>query len=76
MSKEYEDYLSSLKNYRDLDNQLNTKLVEGETKGIKKGRREEKIEIAREMIKKEIDVKTISDCTGLTLAEVKALREE
>jgi len=37
MSKEYADYLSSLKNYRDTNNQLQTKFNEGIEKGIKKG---------------------------------------
>jgi predicted transposase YdaD len=81
MSKEYADYLSSLKNYRDTNNQLQTKFNEGIKKGIKieEERSNQKLqnktfEIACGMLNKGIDVKTIIDCTGLTVEEVEKLR--
>ena len=80
---EYADYLSSLKNYRDTNNQLQTKFNEGIKKGIKieEERSNQKLqnktfEIAREMIKDGVQNSMICKYTGLTLAEVEALREE
>jgi predicted transposase/invertase (TIGR01784 family) len=42
---------------------------------VEKGRRERDIEIAREMKRKGMDVKTIADCTGLSVKEIEALRD-
>ena len=64
---EYADYQSSLRNYRDTNNQLNTKLEEG--KSIRS------MEIAREMLRDSVNLTAISQYTGLTIKEVEALRE-
>jgi len=66
MSVEYADYQSSLRNYRDTTNQLNTKLEEG--KSIRS------MEIARELLDV-LDNETIAAKTGLTVKEVEDLRE-
>ena len=49
---------------------------EGKIEGKQEGKREGKIEIAREMIKDGVQTSMICKYTGLTLAEVEALREE
>jgi hypothetical protein len=50
-------------------------LREGRREGEQRGRKERDIEIAREMLRKGMDVKTIADCTGLSVEEVEALRD-
>jgi predicted transposase/invertase (TIGR01784 family) len=44
--------------------------------GMDKGERKKALEIARELLHKGIDVKTIADCTGLNEEEVESLREQ
>ena len=46
---------------------------EGESVGKKEGIKEGKIEIAKNMLLKNIDINTISDCTGLTIKEIKEI---
>lgn len=41
--------------------------------GMEEGRQEEKLEIAKAMLKKEIDLETISTVTDLSKAELKKL---
>ena len=41
--------------------------------GKKMGIETEKIEIAKSMLKKKLDINTISECTGLSLEEIKNL---
>jgi predicted transposase/invertase (TIGR01784 family) len=61
--EEYQDYEDSLKYYRDLKNSLDT------------AKEEERIEIAKKMIKKRMEVSLISEMTGLTEKEIIALKE-
>ena len=77
---EYADYLSSLKNYRDTNNQLQTKFNEGIEKGIKieEERSNQKLqnktfEIARALLDV-LDNEMIAVKTGLTVKEVEKLR--
>lgn len=64
--------IDSLKNGMILGKEKGKKegLKEGKEEGLKEGRQEEKIEIARKMLEKNIDVKFISDVTGLTIDEI------
>ena len=61
--EEYQDYEDSLKYYRDLKNSLDTAKEEG------------RIEIAKKMIKKRMEVSLISEMTGLTEKEINELKE-
>ena len=67
---EYED---SLKSYRDIKNSLDTARAEGREEGREQGRAEgEKnraVNIARNLIKAGMDVKTVSRMTGLSMEE-------
>ncbi len=63
--EEYKDYEDSLMHYRDLKNSLDTSKEEG--------RIEEKKEIAKNMLKKDLDVSFISEITGLTSEEISEL---
>jgi predicted transposase/invertase (TIGR01784 family) len=47
----------------------------GLEEGIFKGSKQEKIEIAKSMLKKNLDIETISECTGLTKEEIEKLKE-
>jgi predicted transposase/invertase (TIGR01784 family) len=71
---EYADYQSSLRNYRDTSNQLNTKFEEGIKIGEQRGRKERDFEIARELLDV-LDNETIAVKTGLTVEEIEALRD-
>jgi len=73
MSKEYADYFSSLRNYRDTNNQLSTKLQEGIEIGEKRGEKRGKIEIARGMKQDSISLKNIAKYTGLTIKEIESI---
>ena len=46
---------------------------DGETIGLKKGERNKTIEIAKSLIKQNIDVNIISSATGLSIEEIKKL---
>jgi predicted transposase/invertase (TIGR01784 family) len=67
-------YENSLKYYWDLKNSLDTKLREGEEIGFKKGieqgieqgKQRKTVELAKTMLDKGFDIKTIIDITGLT----------
>ncbi len=75
---EQDSYQSSLKYYRDLNNVIDTSKREGREEGRREGReegREERsVEIARSLIGK-LPVETISETTGLTIAEIDSLSE-
>lgn len=49
-------------------------LKEGLKKGINKGLKEGKIEIAKNMLKKQLDIKLISELSGLTIDEINELK--
>ena len=63
--QEYQEYENSLKYYRDLKNSLDTAKEEGKIEG--------KIEIAKNMISKGMEISLISEITGLTEKEIKEL---
>jgi predicted transposase/invertase (TIGR01784 family) len=47
----------------------------GIEKGIEKGKKEERIELVKRMLRANIDVKQISEISGLSLEEIKGLKE-
>ena len=49
---------------------------EGEKLGEERGERKNSIKIAKEMLKKEFDIKDIAEVTGLEETEVMKLKEE
>ena len=60
--KEYQDYEDSLKYYRDINNSLNT------------AKEERTIEIAKELLKNNVEIKIIIASTGLTEEEINKLK--
>ena len=46
----------------------------GYDSGIQQGETKKKLEIARNMLKKEISIETIIECTGLTKEEIKEIQ--
>ena len=64
---EYQDYENSLKYYRDLKNSLDTAKEEGRIEG--------KIEVAKNLLKNEVDIKIIAKSTGLTEKEINELKK-
>ncbi len=66
--KEYQEYEDSLKYYRDLKNSLDTAKEEGKN--------ERNIEIAKEMLKENEDIKKIMKYTGLTIEEINKLMKK
>ncbi len=74
--REYED---SLKAYRDIKNSLDTALeqgfeqgrAEGIEEGMQKGRAKERTEIAKAMLLRGMDMKTVAELTGITEEELK-----
>lgn len=65
--KEYQEYEDSLKYYRDLKNSLDTAKEEG--------RQEEKIEVAKNLLKSGVDLGIIMNATGLTEEEINKLKK-
>ncbi|MBP3597336.1 MAG: Rpn family recombination-promoting nuclease/putative transposase, partial [Clostridia bacterium] len=47
---------------------------EGKQEGLRAGRQEEKIETAKKMLEKNIDILIISEITGLTEEEIKKIK--
>ena len=72
---EQDSYQSSLKYYRDLNNVIDTSRQEGLEEGIEQGRQAEKKAIARSLLG-QLPIETISQTTGLTVAEVEQLRSD
>jgi len=84
--QEYQDYENSLKYYRDLKNSLDTAKEEGKLQGIEEGRKEgrkegieegkmkAKIEDAIKMLENGINIKLISDITGLSEQRINKLK--
>ncbi len=66
---EYKKYEASVNAYRDIFNIKNTHLE----KGRKEGRIEEKIEVAKKMILKGVEIPFISEITGLTKEEIEKI---
>jgi predicted transposase/invertase (TIGR01784 family) len=75
--EEKQIYEESLKYYRDLKNVVDTAIMEGEIKGeIKgevKGIIKGKIEVAKTMKGRGMDIKTIAEITGLSESEIEQL---
>jgi predicted transposase/invertase (TIGR01784 family) len=66
-------YQESKKHYLDLKNALDTSYKKGEEKGIEKGKREEKFEIALQMLKDGESVEKIMRYTSLSKEEIEKL---
>ena len=49
-------------------------IEQGTRQGIKQGQRQEKLEIAKNMLLKDMDIKMISEITGLTMEEIEGLK--
>jgi predicted transposase/invertase (TIGR01784 family) len=71
--EQVEAYEDSLKSYRDFIASLETKYNEGIKEGIEIGREEERIEMAKNMLTKKMEIDIISEVTGLTEQEIKSL---
>lgn len=75
--KKYEE---SLKYYRDLKNTLATAKAEGREEGvhtgIELGKQEEKIRVAKQLLKMGADIDMISEITDLKHSEIQALSKE
>ena len=50
-------------------------IATGTRQGIEQGTRQEKIEIAKNMLSKDIDLEIILECTNLSLEEIKKLKK-
>ena len=55
---------------------LETAKTEGEEKGIEKGIEKGKIETAKKMLDRNMDIRTISEITGLSEAKIKSLAKK
>ena len=68
---EHEQYLAELREKYIMDQ----KAIEdaGYDKGLKAGINQEKLQIAKKMLSKKIDLNTISELTGLSIQELKNL---
>jgi predicted transposase/invertase (TIGR01784 family) len=49
---------------------------EGRQKGEQEGRQEEKVEIALNMLRKDLDLATIAEVTGLTIEQLQSLSRQ
>lgn len=52
---------------------MNTRLLDAENRGMKQGKKETSIEIAKSLLQENIDINIISKSTGLTLEEISKL---
>jgi predicted transposase/invertase (TIGR01784 family) len=68
-----EAYQNDLKAYRDNRNVLMTASIEGEVRGVVKGKAEKQNEIAAKMKAKEYPLTEISDITGMSIDEIEKL---
>lgn len=71
--KELYAYEESLKVFRDLGNVINTAEKKGLQEGIRKGREEEKLEVARSAKDMGMSVEQIMKLTGLSAEEIESL---
>ena len=67
--EEQEKYIASMKQKWDYKNTLDF----AEQKGLEKGREQQAIEIARRMLSMDLEPDVISQATGLTEEQIKAL---
>ena len=71
---EFREYMSAEEDARKMENShLDEARAEGISKGISEGKRERNIEIAKNMLSKNMDIKLISEITGLMEDEIKNL---
>ena len=77
--KEWNLYISRQRAIWDYNTGMRTArekgLEEGIKEGIKEGAKQERLEIAKNMLRKELDIQTIKDTTGLTKEEIEKLKE-
>ena len=77
-------YEDALKKDRDYESSMEQKydegkaegIQEGEKRGIEKGKVEERLDIARHMLKKGLPVTTIADITGLSQQKIEEMQEK
>ncbi len=75
--REEEQLLSEVKKMEKKEGEKVMELmVSYERKGLKKGKKQEKVSIAKNMLKKELDEHVISEVTGLTHDEIQILKKE
>ena len=67
----YYDYEEAHK--QDLEASYDTGLEQGVKQGIMQGSKREKIEIARAMLNKKMNIETISEITGLSIEEIQKI---
>ena len=68
---EFREFISAEEDNRKIENSIKKELRES---GIKEGQREEKIEIANNMLKDRVPTETISKYTGLMKNEINSLK--
>ena len=71
--EERKDYWAKIEAKRIRDNELESSFMDGETKGRAKGKAEEKISIAKNLLKLNISIDDIANSTGLTKDEIENL---
>ena len=69
--EQYKSYENSLKHYRDLKNSIDTAKDEGIEIGVQIGKKQRDFEIAKKMLKNNIDIESIVKITNLTKEEIK-----
>ena len=71
------DYNTGMRTAREkgLEEGIKEGREEGIKEGIKEGAKQERLEIAKNMLRKELDIQTIKDTTGLTKEEIEKLKE-
>ena len=68
---EFREFISAEEDNRKIENSIKKELRED---GIKEGQKEEKIEIAKNMLSRKMDTKLISEITGLTEIELSNIK--
>ena len=68
--KELREYEDSVKAYRDIKNSIDTALMQGRKEGMEKGVKKGHTDVAKAMLERGMDVKLISELSGLTEEEI------
>ena len=68
-------YIKSMNTERDTYNQIEYARETGREEGREEGAKKKSFDIAKRMLKKKIDIETISELTGLTAEEVSMLKD-
>jgi predicted transposase/invertase (TIGR01784 family) len=74
--EEYKQYEASMNAYRDVKNSIDTAFEKGIEKGIEKGMEKRNIEIAKNLLKNNVDIDIIIKSTGLTEEEINEIKEK